>query len=284
MIIKTDLRETAMTVALNISCWSARKFDKAVTKRIHEDFGVDGKEAGRFNKLLVEKAAIKAIETARNNCYTFHYANTLPWGKGITILKATNYENYATRMAELEEAYWAEVETFLARYSRLIEAAKDRLNGMFNANDYPHPEVIRDKFRFNVSYQPLAGSDDWRVNLSAKQVQDLAVKTAERERELLASSMKEAWQRLYDVIKHAVEKLGKADAIFRDSLIGNVVKQCEILPMLNLEDDPDLEKMRKAVLNSVGKLDPAMLREDPEGRKRAAKEAKSLMKKMDGYF
>ena len=283
MIIKTDLREKAMTVSLNISCWSARKFDKNVTRQIHEDFKTEG-EAGRFNKLLVEKEAIKAVESARNACYTFHYEHTLPWKLGETILKATGFEFYATGMSALEEGYWQEVSVFLSRYRRLIEMARERLGEMFNEKDYPSLEEVRRKFKFKIRYSPLASADDWRVNLSAKQVQELAAATAEYEREQVAQSMREAWQRLYDRTKHVVDCLGEVDKIFRDSLIGNIIKQCEILPMLNLDDDPDLEALGRELMSRIGTLDPSVLREDPVERKKAAEDAKEILDKMEGYF
>jgi hypothetical protein len=283
MLIKTDLREKALTVSLNISCWSAWKFDKRVTAKINQDMGASS-DAGRFNKLLVEKEAIKAVERARNACYTFHYAHTLPWRLGETILKSTGFDHYATTMSKLEEDFWKEVDVFVERYKRLKERAKERLGYLWNEKDYPTVQEVRRKFKFNISYSPLVGADDWRVNLSAKQVEQLAAATAERERELVARSMREAWQRLYDVTKHAVEKLGEADAIFRDSLIGNIIKQCEILPMLNLEEDPDLDRMGREIMKGLGTLDPQSLREDPEGRKRAADEAKEILDKMGGYF
>jgi hypothetical protein len=67
-------------------------------------------------------------------------------------------------------------------------------------------------------------------------------------------------------------------------LIGNVIELCHLLPDLNLEDDPELDDLGKQVERSIGSLDPSMLREDPEARKEAAKEAKDLLDKMGGYF
>ena len=96
--------------------------------------------------------------------------------------------------------------------------------------------------------------------------------------------MKSVWERLHKVVSKVVEKLGNADAIFRDTLIGNVVDLCNILPDLNLEDDPQLEDLRKEVERSIGSLDPAMLREDPEGRKVIAADAKKILDKIGGYF
>ena len=52
--------------------------------------------------------------------------------------------------------------------------------------------------------------------------------------------MKEAWQRLYDVVKHASDKLNDPTGIFRDSLVQNINDICGVLPRLNFADDPNL--------------------------------------------
>ena len=57
MIIKTDIREKAMTVQFNSKCWTARKFDKAATTKHNADQGADA-DASRINKLLIPTSII----------------------------------------------------------------------------------------------------------------------------------------------------------------------------------------------------------------------------------
>jgi hypothetical protein len=290
MIIKTDIRETAMTVQFNSKCWTARKFDKAATTKHNQAQGADA-DASRINKLLIPKSIIDGPVKARQHAqHKIHDVFTSKWAsRGVNILKATIYEEYATKMSEAEEAFWSAVETFMVRYQvfydNLYEKGPERMGGMYDRKDYPKPSEVRRKFTFKVHYAPITHSSDWRIGgLSGDQTQKLATAVAERERELLAQAMREVWGRLHKVVSKVVEKLGTADAIFRDTLIGNVIDLCNILPDLNLEDDPDLEDLRKQVERSIGSLDPSMLREDPEARKEAAKDAKELLDKMGGYF
>jgi hypothetical protein len=48
MIIKTDIREKAMTVQFSSKCWTARKFDKAATAKHNQSQGADA-DASRIN-------------------------------------------------------------------------------------------------------------------------------------------------------------------------------------------------------------------------------------------
>ena len=290
MIIKTDIREKAMTVQFNSKCWTARKFDKAATAKHNQDQGADA-DASRINKLLIPKSIIDGPVKARQHAqHKIHDHLTSKWAsRGVNILKATIYEDYATQMSQAEESFWQAVDTFMVRYQlfydNLYEKGPERMGGMYDRKDYPTPAEVKRKFTFKVHYSPISHSSDWRIGgLSSEETQKLAAAVAERERELLAGAMREVWGRLHKVVGKVVETLGNTDKIFRDTLIGNVVDLCNILPDLNLEDDPDLEDLRKQVERSIGSLDPSILREDPELRKEAAKDAKEILDKMGGYF
>jgi hypothetical protein len=290
MIIKTDIREKAMTVQFNSKCWTARKFDKAATQKHNVDQGAD-QDASRINKLLIPKSIIDGPVKARQHAqHKIHDVFTSKWAsRGVNILKATVYEEYATKMSAAEEAFWQAVELFMTRYQlfydNLWEKGPERMGGMYDRDDYPTPQEVKGKFSFKVHYAPITHSSDWRIGgLSGDETKKLAAAVAERERELLAGAMKSVWERLHKVVKKVVDVLGTADAIFRDTLIGNVIDLCNILPDLNLEDDPQLEDLRKEVERSIGSLDPAMLREDPEGRKIVAEDAKKILDKIGGYF
>jgi hypothetical protein len=290
MIIKTDIREKAMTVQFNSKCWTARKFDKAATQKHNMDQGAD-QDASRINKLLIPKSIIDGPVKARQHAqHKIHDVFTSKWAsRGVNILKATVYEEYATKMSAAEEAFWQAVELFMTRYQlfydNLWEKGPERMGGMYDRDDYPTPQEVKGKFSFKVHYAPITHSSDWRIGgLSGDETKKLAAAVAERERELLAGAMKSVWERLHKVVKKVVDVLGTADAIFRDTLIGNVIDLCNILPDLNLEDDPQLEDLRKEVERSIGSLDPAMLREDPEGRKIVAEDAKKILDKIGGYF
>lgn len=290
MIIKTDIREKAMTVQFNSKCWTARKFDKAATTKHNQSQGAD-LDASRINKLLIPKSIIDGPVKARQHAqHKIHDHLTSKWAsRGVNILKATVYEQYATGMAKAEDDFWSQVETFMVRYQlfydNLWEKGPERMGGMYDKKDYPPPSEVRRKFTFDVHYAPITHSSDWRIGgLSSDETQKLAGAVAERERELLAGAMREVWGRLHKVVSNVVDTLSKADKVFRDTLVGNVIDLCNLLPDLNLEDDPELDDLGKQVERSIGRLDPAMLREDPELRKEAAKDAKELLDKMGGYF
>jgi hypothetical protein len=174
-------------------------------------------------------------------------------------------------------------------YDNLWEKGPERMGGMYDRKDYPTPAEVKRKFSFEVHYAPITHSTDWRIGgLSGDETKKLAGAVAERERELLAGAMRQVWGRLHEVVSKLVGKLtkeiGSKESVYRETLVSNVVDLCGLLPDLNLEDDPDLEDMRKEVERSIGSLDPELCRTDPVARKEAAEETKKILDKIGGYF
>ena len=97
-------------------------------------------------------------------------------------------------------------------------------------------------------------------------------------------AMHEAWQRLYDRVKHISDKLHDHKAIFRDTMIDNTKELCDVLKRLNVNDDDNLEQLRAEVEQSFTKEHPESLRNDPHLRSRKANEASDIMKRMGAYM
>ena len=88
----------------------------------------------------------------------------------------------------------------------------------------------------------------------------------------------------YEVVKKAVDKLSQPDAVFRDSLLGNILDMCSMLPNLNVTDDAQLESMRQSIERQVASLSPDRLRHDNVSRSSAALALDNLTKNMQGFL
>ena len=56
-----------------------------------------------------------------------------------------------------------------------------------------------------------------------------------------------AQRRLLEKVGYFAERLGTADAIFRDSTIRNIEELIELVPGLNVLDDPNIESIRQQI-------------------------------------
>ena len=278
------LSEKAMLVRPSISMWTARKYDRTVSDEVADTHNSE-KDMGRFNKVIISPEEIKKIQKIANEARIFHYYRTLPWSdEGSRILPCEAYMDYMAKMGEYKSKFEGGVQSFLDKYTTLVEEAKVKLNSMFNVKDYPPVERVADKFNFSMDVYPIPEAGDLRLQMQEEEVESIKKDIEKRLEDARNVAMSDLWARLYDVVSHMAEKLHSPDAIFRDSLISNISKLCSILPSLNIESSPELEAMRKEVEHKLCSIPVEDLRKDTETRQAAAMTATELLKKMSGYI
>ena len=278
------LSDKALLVQLNISQWTARKYDKRATEQVAQQNG-SASQAGRYNKsLLPMNDALNNIHQKSTLIRKKFYTNTLPWGiEGTMMLPSANYLNFMTEFRK-EKADWESlVDTFYHEYPRLHADAQRFLGNLYNKADYPELHDIQRKFKMDMAVFPVP-SNDFRVSIGDAELERIQQDVEARVENSAQQAMKEAWQRLYDRVKHMAEKLADPKAVFRDTLVENTKEVCSILSRLNFADDPDLETMRQQVEGSLANTHPESLRNDPDLRKNKAEEAKAIMDKMGAFM
>lgn len=279
-----NLSNKAMLVRLAVSQWSVRKYDRSVSAKVARDYNTTI-DSGRYTKVLLAETAIQKVRRIANDVRSFHYKNTLPWYDwGPRLLPAANYLEYTQKMQAYKTEFEKAADDFCQNYPTYVAEAGQRLNGLFNQADYPPPGSIRKYYRLDISVDPLPDKEDFRVSLSSSEVTAIKKDIEARTREAQEAAMKELWTRLHDAVKNMVERLSDEKAIFRNSLVGNIAELVELLPKLNVTEDPDLETMRRAVEKQLCGYKPDQLRTNSRKRRKAAKAAKSILDNMSGYM
>ncbi len=281
--MNNGLSEKAMLVKLSITKWSARKYDRKISREVADKYGTD-QDRGRYNKVLVAHEHLQAIQKAESAARTFNYENTLPWkDDGARILPSNNYMDYTGEIRALKSQFESQVRDFIQIYPALVDQARLDLNGLFDPADYPDPTTIGRKFAFEVEVDPLPTAADFRVTLQAGEVDRIKAEIAGRLKEAQAEAMADLFNRLHEVVKHMAGKLSDKEAIFRDSLITNIQDLVDLLPRLNLTGDPHLETLRREVEAKLLGYEPDTLRKNPFARQETAQAASDILTAMAGY-
>lgn len=277
-----SLADKAMLVTFSCSQWSGRKQDKEATDKVASDFSAS-EGWGRYNKLLVSKDSLKKVGKVVNEARTFYYENTLPWGKeGSRMLPSANFQKFSDFMRRFRNSFENSVDDFVADYDNMILEAQSNLGSMFKRMDYPSDNEIRDKFQFSIVVDPIPDSNDFRLKLSNDEEERIKKHITERVMQAQEIANKDLWNRLHTVIKHMVDKLSDPETIFRDSLVNNAVELCNLLPALNINNDQELEKVRKEVEDTLCQYNPEDLRKNTLIRKEAENKAREILKNMSG--
>ena len=174
------------------------------------------------------------------------------------------------------------MEKFIEVYPALVDDAREHLRGLFNDADYPAAAELAGLFGFRGTVSPLAAAGDFRANISTEAATAIRTDIENRINAAQTKAMSDLWQRLYDGVRHMVEKLEDPEAIFRDSLVENLTELAAVLPALNFANDAGLESLAAEVKAKLTEIEPETLRTAPLVRREVATDAAKLLKAITG--
>lgn len=280
------IHTSAMLVELSISTWTARKLDKRVSQEIDADKGAKAR-AGNYNKnLMAGTQLLDGIIKYAANVRAWHNKQTLPWSdSGLRLLPMASFIDYKARLGVFEAEHNKLVETFLLEYPNLVSAAAFTLGTLFNREDYPVLEKVKEKFGFRYFFSPVPMSGDFRVDTHEAALRELHMQYENEFDRRLQGAMKEAWTRLYECLDHMRERLtddGDKSKIIRDSVVANARELIEILPRLNVTNDPKLEQARVSLAQALVGIDDAKeLRDNKTTRLDVRMQVEEILNKFD---
>jgi len=278
-----QLSDRALLVQLNISQWTARKFDRKTTQEVATRHGVNA-AVGRYNKsLLPMNDYLTMVHQKSGFIRNKFYENTLPWGiEGTQMLPTANYLTFISEFRR-EKAEWETLRNlFVSNYGSLKADAKRFLGPLFNEADYPPEDTIAAKFKMDMAVFPVP-SNDFRVSIGSEELSRIQQDVERRVQDASAAAMKDVWQRLYDRVEHLVDRLVKIDdpkSRFHDTTIDHLRDLCQLLPRLNFAEDPNLEAMRSEVENKLASISKDAVVDNDKLRTKKIDEAKAIMDKM----
>lgn len=280
-----SIKKDTMVVNLQIGVWMGYRLDKDASRHVTTNAHADD-DAARVNKHLIPKSALKPVISAASSVRTHFYDRTLPWkDNGDRLLTRRMYMPFVEQHARLVAEFEGQVEDFLARtYLSARDQAEFRMGALFKEDDYPEPSELRRRFYVHLDIDAVTEANDFRVALDDSERDAIKEQMEGAMQQRLGRAMLDVWQRLARTLGHFAEKVGAEDALFRDSTVRNLEEIIDILPALNILDDPNLERIRKDIQNSLVCYEPVELRKKPKVREAAAGEAKRIMDEMAGFM
>ena len=281
-----SLASSALLVSLTVKQWSARKYDKSASEQVCITNEAK-RGSGNFNKQLINKDDLKAIQRVVNAARNYHYQNTLAWDHdGADLLPAKHYTTYVAKMSEYKEEFEKEVNAFIKLYPSLLTKVMNDLNKLYNPKDYPSQEKLKSKFSMNLIFTPIPDAGDFRVDISDKENKKLKEQLDNRLALANASAEKDLYMRLYTTIAKAVIVLNTPDKIFRNSLILNILELVQKIPNLNFNDSIELNTISDNLNDQISLIDIDELRneENPTYRKDIAKELSDELKNIESIY
>lgn len=264
------IQTSAMLVELNISSWTARKLDRRVSDEVDATKATRAR-AGNYNKnLLAGTQVLDSIIKYAAQARAWHNRQTIPWSdNGLRLLPMPLFLDYKAQLNTLEQNYNKLVDNFIEAYPNLVSAAAFNLGDLFDRDEYPDAEVVRRKFGFAYYFTPVPMAGDFRVDTSEAALQELKEHYENQYNSRLENAMQDVWQRMFDCLTHMKDRLTDEvvagdvkKKIFRDSLIENAMELINIMPALNLTNDPKLTQATQDLKQALLGVDVKTLRDN----------------------
>jgi hypothetical protein len=194
----------------------------------------------------------KKIADYASRARLYHNQTTLAWAdKGARLLPTSLFMDYKTNMNVWQGNINNMIGNFLNEYDFLVDQAKAHMGTLFNADDYPTKEELRDKFGFKLVFTPIPESGDFRLDIPKQDIAELSSQYDEAFNSRLGDAMSEAWGKLHTMLTYMSDKLTTETdddkKRYHDSLITNAQELCGLLTHLNITKDPKLEEARRSL-------------------------------------
>ena len=287
-----NLTNDAMLVALRITAWSGRRYDREASDHVAAAHDASS-SAGRYNKLLLPKSAFAALTATVSEARKTHYAQTLPWDdQGSRLLTVANYDRYTEMLGAMRERMVRARSRFIEDYDSNVDESRLDLGKLFRIEDYPSKEALTGKFSVRYRITPVPDADHFMARLAYDDTErvkrDIEAHNAER----LGEAVTDLYRRLGEAIDRVSERLRDDDAgkplVFRDSMIDNIRDLVDVVPRLNIFGDHRLAALCDQVKQKIANADPAALRPsprfDPQLRNQVKRDADALAQQFAGYF
>lgn len=268
------IQSRAMLAQLSISQWTARKQDKKVSAEVEASHGAH--DAGKYNKLLVNKVLLDPISKLAAKVREYHYSMTLPWSDAGALLPSALFMDYTVKMRGFKAEFQKAVGAMLDQYPAEVQAARVRLGTMYNPGDYPEAWELKDRFAINLEFTPVPDAQDFRVDVSNEAQDELRASVKQSVADRQADAVKATFARVRDVVSKIADRLSVENSIFKDTLIFNADDLCLVLKALNITDDPAITAVHGEITTHLLKH-PENIRRDPVLRRMVADKAAEIL-------
>lgn len=252
------IAQRAVIALFNTGAWRTVKRHAAETRAENARHGLT--DEARVDVKICSDPLLVEIARLQTEARAEHYRLTMPAADdGFRLLPGKRQLEHSALMQKYGARHEALVQRFCDKYDRVKADAPRRLNGLYIAGHWPQVEDVRRRFSLTCRYLPVPALGEWDLWMA----------------ESANAATEELKGRLGEAIRKIAAKLGDPEAIFRDSLIGNLAEILNLADDLNVADDASITALTKEA-RSLATLDPDTLREDANARSASAKKAADL--------
>jgi len=281
-----SISSSALLLQLNISTWTGNKLDKNHTEKLIARTGAQTKAARVYKDLMAGTTALKDVNNFAAGCRLWHNQMTLPYeDRGNRICPTSLFMDYKQEYNLKRAQFKMMVSELKDNYSHLIRTASNYMGELYDIRDYPTASEVESKFDFELSVRPMPESGHFILDIPAQDMQELREQLDAENESRLKDASKEAWSRLYKLLKGMSDKLETVDGMDKrrwyDSFVDNPKELCSMLTHLNITKDPELEDARKMLEGAMAGADIEVIKDSELERIKIKSDVDKILNKFN---
>tara|TARA_R110002074_G_scaffold100570_1_gene217219 strand:- start:362 stop:1630 length:1269 start_codon:yes stop_codon:yes gene_type:complete len=261
-ITGATVQSSAAKVSFTCGVWTAAVTDKRATQQV--EHANNKSNVGKFKKeLLVGFQPVKELNYLGGLGRNTHYGLTHPFGKsGDYIVPTIDLPTYVQEISGIVQRFVDAKDSITkSSYDDALIDEQLRLGPLYNADDYPTFEDLKDKYHMSFSVDPIPES--FVTNLEASQAKEIndyyqqqhAERMEKFSNAVFAESLKHI-KKLRDSLDYSGEsKKSNPDyKVFKESTYAHVEDTIRVLERFNFGGDARMQAAHKILRDAfVGK-------------------------------
>jgi len=286
----TSLATSGLLVSVEVNVWSATKQDRAISNEVTIAKKADT-NAGRFVKnLLANNPDHKALLNYRQTIYNWIQRVTYPWNKSQDYLPYVALPNFMQEFATHETEFNRLLDNFCNNYGGIVSNMAFAQGDMFNRDDYPTVDQVRNKFGVTL-YTSEVPVGDYRCSIAEDLAEDLNKHYSRQAQTIVQGILSDQVERLVDVMGSLAHCCGYDETTTTDGeqkqkkrkiyegTVEKAKEYCRLYKDFNLTNDQALDDAVTRLDLALRGVDAEMLRDSDAVRSQVKDEMDDILSK-----
>lgn len=279
----SELTKKAMLAKVSFSIIGMRKKDTTATTKAN-NFLQTSQASGMYQKCRISRNNIIEVIRAKEKASALHRKLTTPFTKdGWGLIAADLVMGYSTDMGHYKQEFYAAVSDVHNRWPAIVADEQKRLGPLFNQNEYPPQNKVKDFFSFEHELKVVPDEGHVILDLENEFIEEIKSDIRKKNQENMRRSIKDMWQRLFKPVANMADICSNDKRVY-GTLIEKIEDIVDILPALNIINDADLNDMSNEIKSKLLGHTIGQIRDDKQLKRDMGAQADAIAAKMRGYM
>ena len=195
-----SLATSSMLVSVDVNVWTATKQDRGISDEVTTMKKAELGTAKVTKYLFAKNPKHHRIVKLRQLILKWLKQSTYRWNNAQDLLPTVDLEKFKKEYEKYESEFTTAVEDFLENYQTLVSDEAFKQGDMFDKNDYPSIETLRQKFNMRL-YVAEVPSQDFRCQVSQDTADDLKAEYQQQADDIVKTVINDQCNRIVDVMR-----------------------------------------------------------------------------------